>query len=525
MRFALLAIAVVAAAQNADEVCNITGRVTRASSDEGLRKATVALMPVGGTKPLQQTGTDLTGQYCFSGVVPGLYRVSAEQAGFQKREFGARKWQDRGTMIVLEPDKPFNASIELFPLGGIRGRVTDYDGDVVPGTRVTALRVVYRHLRRNLERVADAECDELGEYKLANLPAGRYVVRASPRVQPPPPKIPGRPQAFETAFGPTFYPAATDAGNAITVDLEPAMVPNGIDISLRRAQVSRIRGQVLRFGQPAIGATVVLGEMTAGAVSFRQEYSQKVSDTDGSFDFRGVWGTQYLVQARDASGSDLEGTAIVDAMGRDVDFVIINLGEGARIEGNVTVKGEQFGPLRMTVEFEPVESFLIGSPQAQVSESGKFQVPRLRSGRYWVRVTGFPEDAYVRSVRFGNQELSPPILEVRAGGMVRLEIDVNLLGGKVSGRVQTPDGKPAASAAVALIPDNGKPELFQVAYAFPDGAYILEGLPPGGYQVVAVQDLEPGAEQQPDFLTRFGGRAKRVDVPDGGTVMTDLTAN
>lgn len=525
MRFVLLVLSIAATAQNRGEECAITGRITRAGTDEGLRKATVGLIQAGGSKPMQQTGTDLTGRYCFLGVVPGLYRVAAEQAGFQRREFGARKWMDRGQVFALEPDKPYTASFDLFPLGGIRGRVTDSDGDVVPGTLVTAMRVVYRRGRRALERAADAECDELGEYRLNNLRAGRYLVRAIPRSQPPPPTFPGRPQTFDMAFGPTFYPATGEAGNATMVAVEPAGVPNGIDVMLRRGPLSRVRGKVLRYGQPAIGATVVLGEMTAGVVAFRQEFAQKVDDLDGGFDFRGVWGTQYLVQARDATGSDLEGTAVVDATGRDVDFVTINLGEAARLEGTVTVTGERFAPLRMTVELEPVDSFLVGSPQALVAESGKFQLARVRSGRYWVNVRGLPEDGYLRSVRLGSQELSPPILEVRMGGLIRLEIGVNLLGGKISGRVQTSDGNPAPSAAVALIPENRSLTPIQVAYSFGDGSYVLGGLPPGDYQVVALQDLEPGREQEPDFLTVFGARARRAQVPDGGTVMIDLTAN
>jgi hypothetical protein len=125
----------------------------------------------------------------------------------------------------------------------------------------------------------------------------------------------------------------------------------------------------------------------------------------------------------------------------------------------------------------------------------------------------------------GSQELSPPILDVRFGGLVRIEIAVNLLGGKISGRVQTSGGKPASSAAVVLIPDDRNATPVQVAYSFADGAYVLEGLPPGDYQVVALEDLEPGREQEPDFLTVFGAGVRRAHVPDGGTVMIDLTAN
>jgi hypothetical protein len=65
------------------------------------------------------------------------------------------------------------------------------------------------------------------------------------------------------AFGPTFYPSTADASDARMVEVEPAKVPMGVDVTLRRAPLSRVRGKVVRFGQPAVGATVVLGEITS----------------------------------------------------------------------------------------------------------------------------------------------------------------------------------------------------------------------------------------------------------------------
>ncbi len=526
MRLPVLALllAVPALSQTADDTCAIAGRVTRSGSTEGLRKATVALFREGGMKPLVETGTDFSGQYCFTGIVPGFYRVSAEQAGFVKREYGARRWQERGTTLVVQKGEPVTANLELLPRGGIRGRVNDGDGDAVPGARVSALRIVYERGRRDLQRAAEAECDEGGEYKLANLAPGRYLVRAIPRLQPPPPTIPGRPPQPGMAYGPTFYPASPDAANATIVEVQPAIVPDGVNVILRRAQLSRIRGRVMRYGQPATGASVVLGELTAGAVSFRQEFAQKVNDADGTFDFRGIWGTQYLVQARDGSGSDLEGSLVVDASGRDVDFVNIYLGERSSINGVVTFPDAPTPMSRAYVEFEPVDSFLLGSPRGRVDAEGRFSIPRIGAGRYWVSVRGLPDSSYVRAVRVGSQELIPPVLEIRHSGRTRLEIVISSRAATVTGRVTTPSGSASGGAPVCLIPEARNQLGFRAVYAQPDGAFAITGLAPGDYTLVALEDWEPGTEQEPDFLTRYGARARRISLPEGGTLSVDLVA-
>src|SRR5438132_7704772 len=65
------------------------------------------------------------------------------------------------------------ASIGLAQSGGLRGRVTDQDGAVVPGAKVT--------LNGPAGLVKTGVADSAGGYSFAGLPPGEYLVRATAR--------------------------------------------------------------------------------------------------------------------------------------------------------------------------------------------------------------------------------------------------------------------------------------------------------------------------------------------------------
>lgn len=513
------------AAQGVDETCTIEGRITRAGESVPLRKSTVSLYRIASTLALLETGTDTDGHYCFVNVKPGEYRVAAEQAGYMRREYGAGKWQAQGTIFQLTERQRQTANIELYARGGIRGRVVDSDGDTVPTSHVAALRIIYRNGRREFTQAADTDCDENGEYKLANLPSGKYLVRAVSRVQPPPPKIPGRPVDAGETYGPTFFPSNLDVSSAAVVQVTTGNVVDGTNVDLRRGRLYRIRGRVQRpNGMSANGATVMLGEMSAGSVNFRQELVQTTKAPEGSFDFPGLWGGQYFVQVRDVAGSDLEGHAIANIDGRDMDFLNITLGESARLDGTISAPGQDLPNLnRFRVELDPVDGFFLGSPTGQIDANGLFRIPRIKPGRFAVTVQGLPQTAYVKSVRYGTQELDPQILDVRTGVAGRLDIILSNRAAIIDGQVQASDGKPISRAAICLIPENQRTTAYRTSISNDDGTYRLSGIIPGRYLIVAVSDLEPGGEQEPEFLTRFGTQATRIEIAEGASPNIRLT--
>src|SRR5205809_715375 len=103
---------------------------------------------------------------------------------------------------------------------GISGRVVDRFGDPVAGARVAAQAP--SRAQDNPASVAVAESDDRGEYRLAGLPAGHFVVVAMTMSMTTTPEIVGNRQVFisRPEVQRTYYPGATTPAEAQTFDLQ-----------------------------------------------------------------------------------------------------------------------------------------------------------------------------------------------------------------------------------------------------------------------------------------------------------------
>jgi len=155
-------------------------------------------------------------------------------------------------------------AIALTPTGVIAGRVVDAQGNPVSRVFVRAVsgKVTY-----------EAQTDDLGEYRIFDLPPGQYVVNAAPylapriegtmliRPTPPSPYAPGEGQAMlfltrmlqagdyidpialtREGYVPVYYPGTTDAAGATALDLKAGATISGIDMTVVRAPASRAPG-------------------------------------------------------------------------------------------------------------------------------------------------------------------------------------------------------------------------------------------------------------------------------------------
>jgi hypothetical protein len=159
----------------------VRGVVVKHGSGEPISGARVELIRTDGTTP--QTYSSVTapdGTFVIQNARPGEYRLAASRSGYLRREFGQRSRDGFGLVLNLDGSRPIqNLDIELRPAAAISGRVNDTEGGSVATAEVRALVPAYQNGQPILRPVQSAITNDLGEYRLFGLPAGRYYISAA----------------------------------------------------------------------------------------------------------------------------------------------------------------------------------------------------------------------------------------------------------------------------------------------------------------------------------------------------------
>ena len=98
----------------------------------------------------------------------------------------------------------------------------------------------------------------------------------------------------------------------------------------------------------------------------------------------------------------------------------------------------------------------------------------------------------------------------------------------MSGTVQTGGDKaqPVESAAVLLVPARKfwtVPSYFKTAVSDAEGRFELKGIAPGTYRLLALDDMEPLAYLDTDFLQKVERRGWEISVARNGKMTQTLT--
>jgi hypothetical protein len=197
----------------------------------------------------------------------------------------------------------------------ITGQVLDpSSGEPVAGTMVVAMRQLsalraptgMAPIGSRFVRVgSSAQTNDLGEFRIFNLPPGEYFVAAtrSPTfgLAVPPVAAGGnatRPAASSTAIVTTFYPGTADPSFAQPVTVGAGQVANGIFIRLLTAPTYQVSGTVVdENGSPLAGAMVVLRNDPRTSVMGPLSAGNGRSDARGQFVISGITSGSYMATA------------------------------------------------------------------------------------------------------------------------------------------------------------------------------------------------------------------------------------
>jgi 5-hydroxyisourate hydrolase-like protein (transthyretin family) len=511
----------------APEKCTIEGRVLRAGSGDPIRKVQVTLFreQVRPSTP-NFSVTDDNGRFSFTGLDPGRYRLSAERNGYVRQQFGQRGQTRAGAPLVLERGQAVgDLVLRLIPAAILTGRVVDDEGEPVPSVRVELFRYGYVQGRRQRMPAGGASTNDLGEYRIFGLAPGRYFLSATWAFMgfmgsggAVVAAVPG-PQPTELTYAPTFFPGTADAAQAAPLEITAGAEMRGIDLRLLRIPTVRIRGKVLNAVTGRPGTRIMVGLMTRNDPNMSRNFS--AVEADGRFELRGVTPGSYDVTANWSEGSQRYfASQPVEVGNSPIEGIQLVIAPGVEISGRLQVEGQaDLTSAEFHVSLPAADNRgMFGAGEALVENDGSFRLRNVNPGKYRVSfyAGGGADDLYLKSARMGDADVLDTDLDIRPGqGAAQLELVMSSKSARVEGSVSDDQSKPLSGVQVVLVPDSSRRSiirLFKTAATDQQGRFTLRGIAPGEYKLLVFDDLEFGAQYDPEFLKQHEEKGKSLSL-------------
>jgi hypothetical protein len=522
----------------------VSGTVAKQGTGEPLSKATVSLLNLKEKQPAHSTTTDAAGNYTFSNVMPGQYRIAAGRNGYVRAEYGDRGSNGCGTPVsIAAGQRMADARIAMIPASVISGRLYDTDREGMPNVSAHALRYVYENGRRVFSIVQTVRTNDRGEYRLFGLSPGRYYVAAaleSPVAALSLEKDIERlglvlPQdLFEhpvnelspgDRFLPAYYPGTPDPAAANALELRAGEDASGIDITVTLSHSFQITGKIVNAVSRETPRSISVALLSRAAHPGAGDPLRVAAvQPDGNFRIPYVLPGSYFVLA---SGSDslgrLTGRVLVDVGNTDVQNVAIEVTRGFELTGRVTADDPKVMERLVEVTLRSVNPSPSRSGAGDVAATpsrtdGAFKLQGIMSGDYLPFLSFLaPPDIYVKASRLGSVDIRDGIrLDSQPAGA--LEIVVGNNGGVIQGIVLKEGQQPVAGATVVLVPDiflRKRSTLYKVRTSDAAGGFRIEAIGPGDYKIFAWEGVETGSWQDPDFIRAYENRGKGLTVREG----------
>jgi hypothetical protein len=499
--------------------CSLEGTVLDARAGAPIKDATLLLVNSTGTGVMGTTKTDEKGHFLFKDVETGQYVLLGEHPRYARQTYGSRNGLMGGTLLTLTAGLDMKElTFKLLPNGVVSGKVLDSDGEPIAKVLVAANKSMYQHGRRMLMPLATAMTNDLGEYRLANLAAGRYAISAT-LIDQGAAAPPAKKDEPETAFITTYYPNAVEESSAGTVEVAAGGDAAGMDIKMAKARSVRIKGKVVGELKDQ-NVTVRAVPRNAGVLAMIIGRYAKPK-ADGTFEITGVPAGSYTLKVGDQTGMKVLGAPVAIEVGdKPIEGAVVEVGTNADLPGSVVVSGEDAKPAAgialkgMKVMLEAMEGLSLAPPNTTVAEDGAFTLKELPPDRYLVRVTNGPPNSYLESAQAAGQAMTDRGLDLGRGAG-RLEIKLRLGAARINGVVRGTDDNPISGVTVALIPDSHRYPLYNSTFTDQNGAFEFKNVTPGDYKLLSWEDVEPGVYMDPEFVKPFEARGEALTLKNG----------
>jgi len=515
--------------------------------------------------------TDSAGRFAITGLPPGRYYISGKREGYLGPEMNNRNqpFVETGATVVAGQQTP-DLALAMVRGARIQGRILDSQGRPAVGVSVLAYKRKFQSEAPVLLPLPGTKTNARGEYQLPWLPPGEFYVGVEPASESSPRAV--VPSGISDAS--TWYPGTVDTSSAQLFVLRRGEDLSGIDIALRSLPRIKVSGRVTssipipRVGNGDRNAEVVISLLPGGKNTFdvrgHGASASLGSPANGQFEITGVRTGTYDLYAKvnaidSRSAQSLAaisagtqpaayiGRTSIEAGSHDVSGVSVVLRPGVEVVAHVTVDGRTIstagGAIRVNMEPADSASPVYGSVVSQIARpDGSIVMPFVSEGLYRFRIlflsavaTTLPAQgaqgaainlsrAYVDDIREGNTSVYGGF-RMDPERPRSIEVVVKTNGGSINGTVVDAEQMPKAGAMVVMVPalqGRQKSAWYKTATSSGAGRFVITGIAPGEYKLLAWESAPLLAYQDPSFLAKFEESGRAVMVNPSSTTSAQV---
>jgi hypothetical protein len=494
---------------------SIEGSVLDALTREPVKKASVSLNGRIGLIAI----TDASGHFAFRQLPAGQYSMFVRDEKYPNTPFDT---DQQLTLSVAAEEQKQDVRFLLTPGGSVRGHIVDEDGSPM-GCSAMAMQFRDMGMGPTRQQNGFSQSDEKGEYRISNLPRGKYYIEAQCGQSVPLPHAFVRRTALmdvpTLTYAPLFYPGAPDPASAAKVQVSPGADVSGIDFRMLPVRGVTVRGHVSATADRNVQLTLRPRDPVGGPLRMQ---GARVTQETGEFQIRNVLPGSYelLAFSLDEARS-VFAKASVEVGAAPLDPIDLTLAAAPALSGTMTFEGDAKTPMNsLHIAMIPLESrpMMGRQPQAEIQGDGTFAINSIMPGHWRLNVNGAP--GYVKSVRQGDQEVTPWDFETGTSA-VQLKVVVSTKFAQVEATLATPAaaGEPVSAMLWAA---SGDPNFVQNIGVTAQGPATIS-VPPGKYYACALAAAQPWMLIQNRALRKgLESHCTTVDVPEAGKASVQL---
>ncbi len=554
---------------------NVSGRVIYADTQRPLRRISVSLVSVvpGGAGGESSTATDEQGYFTFKNIAAGSYLVAVNAPGVvaptsflkwdSEQPNQEPDWSEARknfTTFAVDGVNDVTAKVEAQRGGAVSGKIIYDNGDPALNVQIMLARKQGDTMQPvftgfSMNSLARLRTDDRGQYRVAGLPAGEYIVSAvEANTDPGQGGSSDNDSVVSDALTRTYYGDTNSAKQATIVKVELGSEANGIDIRLADLALHTISGTLTarRDGRPIRETSLQLMPREkgySGPFSSIQRYVQ--TDSEGVWSFKNVPDGAYYIVAEapyeetpNSNGSGepsyhrklLRQQLEVTLAGSDQTSLLMQLKDGGSLSGVVVVEGskrakpeENYGVcLRAEKIKDPEHLWQPSELSGCAEENRKITLEGLPGGEFRVLPASLPENYYLKAITAKGVDLLKQPLTLAEGETVQdLQVVVAAGSARLTVRAQNATGGPLANAPLFVIPADtlrqGDANSYLRGLTDAGGTWA-ENCAPGEY-LVFFPDLENAAQfTNPAYVKEHLAQGQRVTVQPNEKKTAELSA-